>query len=223
MYKFKTALGDFNFPSSYDEITVSDLLFIQSNIDNHSVILERLTGLNTIQLSMLDLSQLDPFFDFMQQPINEIPSVDFVGEFDLSFDFREKTFGQKVKASQHIAEGEFLEALAVYCECKVDVFMSMSVSAVYGAVNHVVNQLREMDKERFKMLNVHPTKEQVMAGIDKFDELGEFNTIDTIAQRYNYTHKQVEELEYNLVILILYRSKIQSNFETKLREIVSKS
>lgn len=222
MYKFKTEIGDFDFPSNYDELTVEDLFFIRENIDNYALILERLTGLNSVQLAVIDLTQLDPFFEFMSQPLHEIEHADFVGDFDLSFDFKEKTFGQKVKASQHVKDNEPLEALAVYCKCDKKVFMSMSVNAVFGAVNYVVSKLSEMDKERHKMLNFTPTKEQEMAGISKFDELGEFNTIDTIAQKYNYTHAQVEELEYNLVILILYRSKIQTNFENKLREIVTK-
>jgi hypothetical protein len=62
-----------------------------------------------------------------------------------------------------------------------------------------------------------------MAGINNFDKLGEFNTIDTIAQKYKYTHKEVEDLEYNLVILILYRSKISANFEKKLFDVRNKS
>jgi hypothetical protein len=220
MYKFKTEIGDFELPSDYSEITIKQLKFIQANLENEALVLSELTGLDVVKLSMLDLSEIGNYFDLFNNPLGEIEPLDFIGNVDLSFDFRERSFGDKVKASQFLSEGNVYEMLSVYSG--ISDFDSYSVTDVYGAVNHVISKLREMDKERYTMLNFKPTKEQEMAGISKFDELGEFNTIDTIAQKYKYTHKEVEDLEYNLVILILYRSKIQSNFENKLREIVSK-
>jgi hypothetical protein len=220
MYKFKTEIGDFELPSDYSEITIKQLKFIQANLENEALVLSELTGLDVVKLSMLDLSEIGNYFDLFNNPLGEIEPLDFIGNVDLSFDFRERSFGDKVKASQFLSEGNVYEMLSVYSG--ISDFDSYSVTEVYGAINYVISKLREMDKERYTMLNFKPTKEQEMAGISKFDELGEFNTIDTIAQKYKYTHKEVEELEYNLVILILYRSKIQSNFENKLREIVSK-
>jgi hypothetical protein len=220
MYKFKTEIGDFELPSDYSEITIKQLKFIQANLENEALVLSELTGLDVVKLSMLDLSEIGNYFDLFNNPLDKIEPLDFIGNVDLSFDFRERSFGDKVKASQFLSEGNVYEMLSVYSG--ISDFDSYSVTEVYGAVNYVISKIREMDKERYTMLNFKPTKEQEMAGISKFDELGEFNTIDTIAQKYKYTHKEVEELEYNLVILILYRSKIQSNFENKLREIVSK-
>jgi len=220
MYRFKTEIGSFEIPSSYHELKVKDLVYCQGKSDIE--ILERLTGFDAVKLSMLDLSDFGNYLSFMNEPLSNIEHFDFVGDFDLSFDFREKSYGKKVKASQHVQDFEPLEALATYCECEVSAFNDMSVYEVFGAVNYLVAKLKEMDEERYKMLHVNPTKEQVMAGIHEFDKLGEFNTIDMIARNYKYTHKEVEELEYNLVILILYRSKIQSNFESKLRDIVTK-
>jgi hypothetical protein len=220
MYKFKTEIGDFELPSDYSEITIKQLKFIQANLENEALVLSELTGLDVVKLSMLDLSEIGNYFDLFNNPLDKIEPLDFIGNSDLSFDFRERSFGDKVKASQFLSEGNVYEMLSVYSG--ISDFDSYSVTDVYGAINFVISKLREMDKERYTMLNFKPTKEQEMAGISKFDELGEFNTIDTIAQKYKYTHKEVEELEYNLVILILYRSKIQSNFENKLREIVSK-
>jgi hypothetical protein len=220
MYKFKTEIGDFELPSDYSEITIKQLKFIQANLENEALVLSELTGLDVVKLSMLDLSEIGNYFDLFNNPLDKIEPIDFIGNVDLSFDFRERSFGDKVKASQFLSEGNVYEMLSVYSG--ISDFDSYSVTEVYGAVNYVISKLREMDKERYTMLNFKPTKEQEMAGISKFDELGEFNTIDTIAQKYKYTHKEVEDLEYNLVILILYRSKIQSNFENKLREIVSK-
>jgi hypothetical protein len=61
---------------------------------------------------------------------------------------------------------------------------------------------------------------QKMAGIDKFGELGEFNTVDKIAREYNYTHEQVEQLNYNLVFLILRKQIISANFEKSYRSVL---
>lgn len=214
MYKFKTEIGDFTLPSSYSDLKVKDLKFIESHSDVE--ILEYLTGFDIVKLSMLDLSEIGNYLDFLKQPLNELEHVDFISDIDLSFDFKERSYGDKIKASNYLQSNEPFEMLKVYSG-QIDVD-NLSVAEVFGAVNYVASKLIEMDKERNAMLHYKPSHEEILAGINKFDELGEFNTIDFIARNYNYTHEQVEQLEYNLVILILYRSKIQSNFEKKLNE-----
>lgn len=214
MYNFKTELGNFTLPSSYSDLKVKDLKFIESHSDVE--ILEYLTGFNIVQLSLLDLSEIGNYLDFLKQPLSELEHVDFISDVDLSFDFKERSYGDKIKASNYLQSNEPFEMLKVYAG-QIDV-ENMSVSEVFGAVNYVASKLIEMDKERNAMLHYKPSHEEMLAGINKFDELGEFNTIDFIARNSNYTHEQVEQLEYNLVILILYRSKIQSNFEKKLNE-----
>jgi hypothetical protein len=221
MYKFNTPIGSFELPSDYNDLTIKQLKFIQDNIDNEALVLSELTGFDVVKLSMLDLSEIGNFLSFMQQPLHEIEPIDFIADVDLSFDFKERSFGDKVKASQCVIEGDVYGALTVYSG--ITDFDNMNVSEVFGAVNYVVSKLREMDEDRNKMLHFEPTAEEIMAGIHNFDQLGEFNTIDTIAQKYKYTHKEVEELEYNLVILILYRSKISANFEKKLFDVRNKS
>jgi hypothetical protein len=214
MYNFKTEIGNFTLPSSYSDLKVKDLKFIETHSDVE--ILEYITGLDIVKLSMIDLSQIGNYLDFLKQPLTELERVDFIGNSDLSFDFGERSFGEKIKATQHLKDNEPFEMLKVYAgEMDLE---NLSIAEVFGAVNYVAEKLAQIDKERNSMLHYIPTIEEKMAGIDNFDKLGEFNTIDFIAKNYNYTHKQVEELEYNVVILILYRSKIQSNFEKKLHE-----
>lgn len=221
MYRFNTGIGAFELPSGYNELTVKQLKFIQSNIKDEVAILSMLTGFDAFHLSMLDLSDFGNYLDFMQQPLHEIEPLDFIADVDISFDFGERTFGEKVKASQYLGDGDVYGMLSVYSG--ITEFDSMFVADVFGAVNYVISKLREMDEDRAKMLAYTPTIEEVMAGINNFDELGEFNTIDTIAKNYGYKHKEVEELEYNLVILILYRAKISANFEKKLIDVRQKS
>jgi hypothetical protein len=78
-------------------------------------------------------------------------------------------------------------------------------------------KLIERDNERLKS---DITIEQKMAGIDSFNELGDFNTIDMIAEKYNYTHEQVEQLPYNLIFLILLKQNISSKFESNYSTII---
>ena len=221
MYKFNTPIGSFELPSDYSEITIKQLKFIQENIENEALVLSELTGLEVVKLAMLDLSEIGNYFGLFEQPLHEIEPIDFIGDVDLSFDFRERSFGDKVKASQFLSEANVYEMLSVYSG--ISDFDNLSITEVYGAINYVISKLREMDEDRNKMLHFEPTAEEIMAGIHNFDQLGEFNTIDTIAQKYKYTHKEVEELEYNLVIVILYRSKISANFEKKLFDVRNKS
>lgn len=214
MYKFKTDIGDFTLPSSYSELKVKDLKYIENHSDIE--ILQYLIGLDAVKLSMLDLSDIGEYLDFMRQPLSEIEHCDFVGGVDISFDFKERTYGQKIKASQNMVNNEPFEMLQVYAG-EIDV-NELPISEAFGAVNYVASKLLEMDKERNTLLNYTPTADEVLAGINAFDELGEFNTIDFIARNYNYKHSEVEDLEYNVVILILYRSKIQAKFEKNLNE-----
>jgi hypothetical protein len=41
-----------------------------------------------------------------------------------------------------------------------------------------------------------------------------------IAEKYNYTHEQVEQLPYNLIFLILLKQNISSKFESNYGKII---
>jgi hypothetical protein len=64
------------------------------------------------------------------------------------------------------------------------------------------------------------TIEQKQAGIDMFNELGDFNTIDMIAEKYSYSHSEVEQLSYNLIFLILLKSNISAKFESNYTKLM---
>lgn len=103
-----------------------------------------------------------------------------------------------------------------------DLLRNVSFFDVYGIWLNLSNQYKELIELEEKLLKFTPEPAQIMAGISNFAEFGDFNTIDMIAKDYNYTHEQVENLEYSLVFIILRKQIVSDNFAKSYR-IASKT
>ena len=206
MIKFKTDLKSFEIPTGWHELKFTDYERLVGA--NEIEALKILTGLNDIELQLIDIEGITPYLQFRQDDISLIEPIDsFV-------DVGNESYAKKITACQDL--GNIRHVLDVY-KVNLDVYCV----SVFGVYNHLINQLKELierDNERLKTI---VTPEQKQAGIDTFNELGEFNTIDMIAEKYNYTHSEVEELPYNLIFLILLKQNISRKFEDNYRKIVS--
>ena len=65
MIRFKTKLKNFDLPTSYSDITIDDLEYFKANQDNEIAIIERLTGLNSIEMQMIDLDSISSYLSFL--------------------------------------------------------------------------------------------------------------------------------------------------------------
>lgn len=241
MIPFNTPIGNFEIPSSFEDITVEDLLYFRECIGEPLKIMERITGLKSEELTILDLDPLAPHLDFLKDNLFEElePSRQICidgREVVLPEDISDETWGQKLLSNQAIRNGSPLEALAIYLqpiwdECKFDadkvpaimeIIQKEKVAPVYSSLIYIINGLKEIAEKESKMLKPEVTFEQKAAGIAMFNELGDFNSILMIAEKFHILPKQALEIEYSTIFLTLLHIKISAKFDKRYQEIINK-
>jgi hypothetical protein len=217
MIKFKTKLKDFTIPTSWSDIKCSDLNFFQ-DASEHEII-ERITGLTIDEQVFIDLNDIVPYIGFLQEnPFETLEKLDFYKDVQLPSDVGECSFEKKIQACSNLDNP--IKVLSVYSGVGEEFILNDNVESVYGAYLYLLDKVNEIIERDNNALESRVTEEQKRAGIEMFNQLGDFNTIDLIARDYNYTHSEVERLPYNLIFLILFRMNISSKFEKNYNEII---
>lgn len=217
MIRFKTKLKDFTIPTSWRDIKCSDIDFFKEATE--SEVIERLTGLKVEEQVFIDLNSIVPYIEFLQEnPFETLEKLDFYKGIQLPSDVGECTFEKKIQACSNIDNP--IKILSVYSGIDEQIILQDNVEDVYGAYLYIMDSLNAIIERDNNALESKVTEEQKRAGVDMFNDLGDFNTIDLIARDYKYTHREVELLPYNLVFLILYRINISSKFEKNYSEIM---
>lgn len=210
MIKFKTKLRNFEIPTSWDDLKFTDYekLVGANDIEALSI----LTGLNDIELKLIDIEGIVPYIQFLQEDVNLIEPIDY------GIDVGQESYEKKIVACSDI--GNIKHVVTTYFKLCSPI-ESFNCFDIFTRYNHLLSQLKEIIERDNERLKFDPTVEQKQAGLDNFNELGEFNTIDMIAEKYKYTHKEVEQLPYNLIFLILLKQNISRKFEDNYRKITS--
>jgi hypothetical protein len=241
MIKFKTKIGDFNLATSYSDITCREYKQMRDNPEDHIAIVKILTGLTEDKILFLDLDEIAQYLEFLKVPaldsLEEDVYIDYGNMRILPEKISQCTYGQKIVATKYLLNNDIEGIVATYLQPLVldgkfnssevekikEGLLDMNVSSVYSVGVYLINQLKEIVEREAELLKSEITEQQKRAGIESFNVLGEFNTIDMIAKDYKYTHKEVEELEYDLIFLILYKNKLTSNFEKNYSEIIKET
>lgn len=213
MIRFKTQIKDFNIPTSWSDLKFSDYLKLQSS--NEIEAIKILTGLNEIEISMLDIEVITPYLEFLQEDFTKFEESNFINDIELPFDLGQESYEKKILACRDISN--VCEVIKIYSNIDC---LDLNCDVVFQAYCYLLNRLIKIIERDNERLKSEVTIEQKMAGIDMFNELGDFNTIDMIAEKYNYTHEQVEQLPYNLIFLILLKQNISSKFESNYSKII---
>jgi hypothetical protein len=213
MIKFKTQIKDFNLPTSWSDIKFKDYLRLQSS--NEIQAIQILTGLNEVEILMLDIEVITPYLEFLQDDPTKFEESNFIDNIELPFDLGEQSYEKKILACRDISN--VYEVIKLYSgvDC-----LELDCEVVFQAYCYLLNRLTKIIERDNERLKSEITIEQKMASIDSFNELGDFNTIDMIAEKYSYTHEQVEQLPYNLIFLILLKQNISTKFEKNYSEII---
>jgi hypothetical protein len=213
MIKFKTQIKDFNLPTSWSDIKFKDYLKLQSS--NEIQAIQILTGLNEVEILMLDIEVITPYLEFLQDDPTKFEESNYIDNIELPFDLGQESYEKKILACRDISN--VYEVIKLYSgvDC-----LELDCKVVFQAYCYLLNRLTKIIERDNERLKSEITIEQKMAGIDSFNELGDFNTIDMIAEKYNYTHEQVEQLPYNLIFLILLKQNISTKFEKNYSDII---
>jgi len=213
MIKFKTKIKDFNLPTSWSDIKFSNYLKLQNS--NEIEAIKILTGLNEVEILMLDIEVVTPYLEFLQDDLTKFEESNFINDIELPIDLGQESYEKKILACRDISNVREVIKLYSGIDC-----LDLNCEVVFQAYCYLLNRLIKIIERDNDCLKSEVTIEQKMAGIDSFNELGDFNTIDMIAEKYNYTHEQVEQLPYNLIFLILLKQNISSKFESNYGKII---
>ena len=216
MIKFKTKIKDFSIPTNWNDVLFKDYLRLQNS--NELDALKILTGLNEIELQLINIEEIVPYIEFLQSDISQIEPLNFINDTILPIDIGECTFEDKILACRSI--DNIARVISIYSKLDETEILNASCESVFSAYNYLLLQLKAIVERDNGRLKSDITVEQKQAGIDMFNELGDFNTIDMIAEKYGYSHSEVEQLPYNLIFLILLKSNISSKFESNYTKLM---
>ena len=96
----------------------------------------------------------------------------------------------------------------------------LPAAEVYPFGIHLQNQLIDIKKLEAKMLKAEHTAEQKQAGINEFDKLGIFNTIDMLAQGDPLKYDDVLKIDYGTIFNKLLLLNISVKFDKRLSKIL---
>lgn len=216
MIKFKTKIKDFSIPTNWNDVIFKDYLRLQNS--NELEALKILTGLNEVELQLINIEDIVPYIEFLQSDISQIEPLNFINDTILPGDIGECTFEDKILACRNIEN--IAKVISIYSKLDESEILNTNCEMVFSAYNYLILQLKNIIERDNGRLKSDITIEQKQAGIDMFNELGDFNTIDMIAEKYKYSHSEVEQLPYNLIFLILLKSNISSKFESNYTKLM---
>jgi len=249
MIKLKNGKEVYEIPTSWNEITYKQYKDIQGEEDEIKLlsilcniptnIVSRLGNKTISNLSML-LSFLNTTIDLEGVKCPEYLTLLDDLKIHLVKDIKLKTFGQKIYLHE-ILKGEDIniidilaEVLLVYSQEQItknhfdvskinelnNVFDEINLVSLYSTAMQYVNQLKDILEAESNRLGSEPTREQKLAGIDKFSEYGIMNTIDALAGGDLTKYEAIENMAYNLVFVKMARNKTQSEFDENYRKVL---
>ena len=241
--------GSIKVKSSYYDLTVSEYNSIRDNIKDYLFIFSVLTGISLDEIPAYDLDEVAPFISFLNEDPREMEPLDFItinNKDFLDVSIFESSWANRITVKDLVlviepedkdSEDEYLltdiiELVSVYTTKqgkKFDynkiqetrkVLDSMPVSEVYPFGIFLEKQLIEVCKLERKKLKSKYTADQLQAGIESFDELGVFNTIDMIMKEYGFDQHKALRQEYSFIFNKLLLSNKTSKFEKRYAEIL---
>ena len=243
MITFKIKRNRFQFrretvsiPTSWDELTVDQIVKLSKCKSNEDVF-RLITGLD---FSLY--GQVSPYLDFINVPYRmdqiEIRDLILIGsDFFQVPNIRNCTFGQKMlfkSKLQEVKESNVMESISylvsIYLIPTFDVdsldeyagrISMCSAFDVYGVYLNLIDQFESLIERESKALAVKHDPISEMAGAKNFNKFGDFNTVDRIAQKYNYKHSEVEALEYEVVFLMLYLEVTNINYKDSYKNFTN--
>lgn len=242
MIKLNSELKSFEVANSFSDITFEQYNEIMSPNVTQFRQIEILTGLQPAEAVVLDLEILSDHLAFLKEdPFESIEPNDFLTVEGVSIllpsDIGEKSWEQQIVASEAMRENKPLSVLACYVQPIFknspfvldeleDIEFKLSkipMHDLFAAANFIKNQLIEIEEKERELLKSDISYEQIRAGIDMFNQLGVFNTIDLIAGGDVLKYDAVLKIDYNTILNKLFKLNLTAKFEKNYHEIIKET
>lgn len=241
MIPFKFQNRSFNVPNSYNDITCGQLQEILDNELQSIELVSFLTGLSKEELSIIDTTEIVELLSFIRKHPIEHESIEESTELiindklvKLDEDLTSYSWAQKIIGTNFLSDFDFLSMVAVYLDPLLSdekfnvknvpdiksTLLSLTCEDVYSVAKFIKRQLIEINERESRIPRAEPTNEMIRAGIDMFEELGEFNLIYDMANGDPTKYEAVLELEYSVIFNTLVRKNKNTIFENRYSEIM---
>lgn len=240
MIRIKTKIKDFNLKTSFSDLTFSEFKELINEHTNEERRIEILTGLNPVECSYINLEDLSKYLSFIyEDPFEKIEASDFISiggkDLILPASISSCQWGQKILSVQALREGNFSQVLAIYLQPILDeaefdiqrldeaekLIDESNAESIISCFKFIKDQLIEIF-EREKALKSDISGEQIAAGIDMFNILGDFNTIDLIAGGDVLKYEAVLKIDFDTIFNKLLKINLTAKFEKNYHEIINK-
>lgn len=214
MIKFKGTY-EFSLPQCWGEVQYSQYKWLQEKDLSDEKVAAILTGLPIESVTKSLIEQLSIWLEWMKDPLN-IEGLDPKNKIDI----KKESFGKLLLLENAAKTKKYIdEAITIYFP-ELD-YISMPLSEVLATANDLYAQLIEWQKKEASQLNFNPSSEMERAGIDKFNQFGRMNTIDTLAGGDILKYEDVLKIDCNTVFAKLKRSKVENDYQKNYQKIMS--
>lgn len=241
MITFKVLRKRISVPNSYSDITVNQLNEIIENRNNEEKLIKLLTGLSVAEAAFIQFDTISEHLTFLDESPYKLDPDNLIRFNDEDYLIPENigsgSYGSKIIALKAYRENNPLRLVSVYLQPKIDKgplnierleeiekgLSELKVSEVYPLINHVAAELKRWSDIEKKVLSSKPTPEQIRAGIDMFNQLGEFNSLDMLAEGKVWRYDDVLNTEYSTIFNKLLKINLSATFERNLNDIKNKT
>jgi len=239
MFILKIGRKKINVPSAWDDLSARQFIEITETNDEKKII-EIISGI-PFEQSFYILEYLD----FLKRPI-ELDSIEesqylfFKNEAFKCPEIKSCSWGQKICLSNLLkqigksrtVQNSVCEILAIYfqpifnkskfnpeeLESLIAEFEKESFFKIYSVAKNFIRQFNELIEYELKLLSEKPSPEQIKAGVNMFNQLGDFNSIDALASGDVLKYEALLEVDYSTILNKLYKNKLERIFNARLRE-----
>lgn len=241
-FKIKDLKKSITIPTSYSDISVNQLNEIIDNRNNEEKLIHLLTGLSVAEAAFIQFDIISEYLSFLDESPYKLESDNFIQldqerVFLIPENIGSGSYGSKIMALKSYRENKPLRLVSVYLQPKIDKgplnierleevereLSELKVSQVYPLINHVAAELKRWTEIEKKVLSSQPTPEQIRAGIDMFNQLGEFNSIDMLAQGKPWRYNEILNLDYSTIFNKLLKINLSATFERNLNDLKTKT
>lgn len=250
MIEVKTKLRTFKLKTGFEDLTFDEYKELLSPETTEFRQVNILTGLNEMEAQVIDLEPLSKYLGFLKEsPFDTIEPSDFLKiegkDIILPEDIAEHSWAQKIFSfgaipnpdEENQEEFDPVKILSPYVQPllfggkkkkfnieKLEeterILRRIPMSDLFSGINYIRDQIVDLAKRERDLLRSEVTFEQKRAGIDMFNQLGDFNTIDLVAQGKPWKYERVLKIDYNTILNKLFKLNLTSKFERNYQEVI---
>lgn len=218
MIRLRHGKVKFELVQSWAELTLAQWEKICEAKTNKEIVTSCTNKIGNFDITFTDefIESVMPYLSWMIIPID---SSGWVMDQKYKIDIRKCEFN-KIILLRNVNETKerVRKSIELFYDFKPD---ELTLYDALTISNDLYSQLSKINELEAVKLRHVPTSEQRRAGIEKFDQFGIMNVVDSLAGGDILKYEQVLKIDYNTVFMKMLRSKVESDFQRRYSKIMN--